>query len=1628
MRARWCMMAHALVFCSSTRIVTQLTMHPKYAGADVNDPDVWGEMLRDTFLALDQHLLHTVFRRPSSGRQTQRSIESDAGHTSDLGVEIASAGGNGAMSGRSDGSDAAWGDPGRAFTPMSNNGRTPPHGPAGHPAAAPPDALQLDIGVVDASDGGSADNYFAHSGGISDDEEPFERSGATAVAALILPSFIVTANAGDSRCVLLRGVPQAGLGHPDGVTGNSSTATALPLSEDHKPFLPEEEARIQAAGGAVMRGRVNGELAVSRALGDFTYKDRPDLPAEAQKVTALADIRVFARTKCDTSDDSARAPPNTPRAGQPGGGQVDMALILACDGIWDVMDNHEVADYVALRLGRGRRNMPVLAGSLVDYCLHKDSKDNMTAMVVTFKDFLEALDEATAGLPKGPPGGHPPPASKVGGGETSEDGDEEKGDVYDGNSYPPTPPLYDFGADSDTDDEFMLQSQMSGLDRSGSGGGGYPSDFPSLELEGAGGGDDLDALTPLDSTPCEREEEGGDPLAQTHRWKPGDSSLASMVKAAKSVLATGASSRSATHDGAFGGVRKRGPGGLRPPRGGPTVKAPPGMNMSASWSLDDDIDAGTPRGNGTPLNGSVSDLSATGGTGGLRSRASSSSGTFVSRSSDALSPIHDDGGGGGGAFQNTHFRPSSKRGRGGPEPNQRPSQIARGGPTPGRGGDDDALGFSASLMRVGGTGSPEKPARGWRGGASAALTQAMQSLGSTDSHTFDLTGDDMHLRTSGDDLHRSDDGLVDTPVDRPLSSVSSDSDSAGTTQHGRSMGFSGFGRRGSQGGAGAIHDPSPMSRTQKITMAHHRTKTPAAHTSSNHGVGVQTHGQHHTKAVTVRPAPLSAPSPADSVSQPLGAASIASSAASAESVKHRVRRQGGGSQESTPPSASQEGGVGTAGVEPVPKHPHHVQRRPSSFSVGGGAEDSSSEGLAANNSPPPRHPNRPPHGPQHAKYEGAEDNAPKPNLHIRVHPRLSAASEQVSGGSDPGSAPAVVTASQTPYLEFSSPEKAGHGRRPSDADIQDVLSRYGVTPKVEARRAAHSRRGSRNGTPMNKTLGNTSRNSGGVDSSFGGNSAGVHSGHASTLSTPQNKNTAGGPAANRTASLGGRNFPNSEGGDPKRHFSFSGSVTPSLSARRQAAAAEFNNTKWALHQRQGASKVSTSVAADHPAVAAAPGHRRGSSASARPSRRSSEDEGGDFALEGGVNPPQSPLTTPAPAPGDSSPSDQPVHNAPSALGGSRGGSFISGGGGLRAHSLQPAAARGNHQLRGQLPSGAATLAPVRPVFGGGNSAAARPYEPIQRRDPKASINAPRLIDRSFSPSGPILSGMAPHPYTTRRAAKFNRDTNQWGVTSGLHPSYDEDTDKHDNARRHLGPVRGVVGGGNSPPHLANEGVVHGGSTFGIQRTGSSTIETTQLRRSTLGGREKAKLQRSSIGGGEGGVQLGPSPVHTSALAGFDAGRNASSMPALPQSTVAGRWGGALQLPAAAWGGGVEQGGRKPPLQRPAGAPLRQKVQHASAAKLPPRTGKATLVGQPISARGVQGEATSLAPRPRLVSRSHAVKQGSLFAGGWRALAAEATSPAPELRSRRPSSASQAGEHEGMRGGVQRTRVQPAQHR
>lgn len=194
------------------------------------------------------------------------------------------------------------------------------------------------------------------------------RSGSTSVSVVIRPEptqdsktrgdvrVCYTANAGDSRAVLVR----------DG--------QAIRLTVDHKPTLDSEIKRIKKQGGKIMRSRVGGVLAITRALGDHQLKNNDVITAEPFTLrTELTDA--------------------------------DSYLILACDGVWDVMSDQEAADLVVKAINEEVRAVPTkdvkshnyneimtsVSSKLVQEALIKKTNDNVTVMVVKLRDDVSQI-------------------------------------------------------------------------------------------------------------------------------------------------------------------------------------------------------------------------------------------------------------------------------------------------------------------------------------------------------------------------------------------------------------------------------------------------------------------------------------------------------------------------------------------------------------------------------------------------------------------------------------------------------------------------------------------------------------------------------------------------------------------------------------------------------------------------------------------------------------------------------------------------------------------------------------------------------------------------------------------------------------------------------------------------------------------------------------------------------------------------------------------------------------------------------------------------------------------------------------------------------------------------------------
>jgi protein phosphatase PTC2/3 len=181
-------------------------------------------------------------------------------------------------------------------------------------------------------------------------EEAWPNVGSTVTTVLVVGNRAYCANCGDSRTVLSRG------------------GKAIALSEDHKPKVPSEERRIVEAGGKVYHGRVWGVLAVSRAFGDADFKIGSDMLDEfeisASLVIANPEFQIV--DLCESDD----------------------FIILACDGLWDVMENNEAVQWVQEQITtqedkQGYVDLDGIAKLMTTVSIENlNSRDNVSIMIV----------------------------------------------------------------------------------------------------------------------------------------------------------------------------------------------------------------------------------------------------------------------------------------------------------------------------------------------------------------------------------------------------------------------------------------------------------------------------------------------------------------------------------------------------------------------------------------------------------------------------------------------------------------------------------------------------------------------------------------------------------------------------------------------------------------------------------------------------------------------------------------------------------------------------------------------------------------------------------------------------------------------------------------------------------------------------------------------------------------------------------------------------------------------------------------------------------------------------------------------------------------------------------------------
>ncbi|XP_066306600.1 probable protein phosphatase 2C 7 isoform X2 [Miscanthus floridulus] len=155
--------------------------------------------------------------------------------------------------------------------------------------------------------------------------------GSTASTAVLIGNHLYVANVGDSRAVM------------------SKAGKAIALSDDHKPNRSDEQKRIEDAGGVVVWSgtwRVAGILAMSRAFGNRLLKQFVVAHPEIQDLEIDGDVEF---------------------------------LILASDGLWDVVPNEHAVAFV-----KDKDSPEAAARKLTEIAFRRGSTDNITCIVVEF--------------------------------------------------------------------------------------------------------------------------------------------------------------------------------------------------------------------------------------------------------------------------------------------------------------------------------------------------------------------------------------------------------------------------------------------------------------------------------------------------------------------------------------------------------------------------------------------------------------------------------------------------------------------------------------------------------------------------------------------------------------------------------------------------------------------------------------------------------------------------------------------------------------------------------------------------------------------------------------------------------------------------------------------------------------------------------------------------------------------------------------------------------------------------------------------------------------------------------------------------------------------------------------------
>ena len=117
------------------------------------------------------------------------------------------------------------------------------------------------------------------------------------------------------------------------------------ITKDHKCNDAEEVKRIRDTGGVVFRERVFGTLMLTRSFGD----------KEMKKYGVLSTPDIF----CQNIEED------------------DLFVIIASDGVWDVIEEDEVFKFAQNKISSNE-----LSKKIIDLAIERDTHDNISCIVV----------------------------------------------------------------------------------------------------------------------------------------------------------------------------------------------------------------------------------------------------------------------------------------------------------------------------------------------------------------------------------------------------------------------------------------------------------------------------------------------------------------------------------------------------------------------------------------------------------------------------------------------------------------------------------------------------------------------------------------------------------------------------------------------------------------------------------------------------------------------------------------------------------------------------------------------------------------------------------------------------------------------------------------------------------------------------------------------------------------------------------------------------------------------------------------------------------------------------------------------------------------------------------------------